>query len=297
MRTVISIDLGATNLRVGLLTEDLKILQVYRERTTKNDVNSLYQQIKNLLIKVLDFSFSSVYERPRYIGVSACGFVSNNIILKLPNLNIERFDLSSMIKKDFKDLEIIIANDANAAAYTEAVYGAAKSVDSSFFITISSGLGGCLVHKKQLLDLPFEIGHMGINYRGKFDSIEPLLSGNGIVKLCRINGLSILSASEFFELVSKKDETALKIYDDWLMYLGSLIASLQLMFNVDIFVLSGGVMNSSAVFMNDLLQVSRSFIAPYPIKQIEFTSAEFDQDAGLIGGSGLALRKLEEKNS
>ncbi len=293
MRSVISIDLGATNLRVGLLTEKLKIVKVLRERTTKSDPLKLYDQIKDMLEKVLEDVPSDI-EYPHYVGVSACGFTENDFIIKLPNLFIQSFDLKHHIEKDFPELEVFIANDANAAAYTESVFGAASEVKTSFFITVSSGLGGCLVYNHELIDLPFEIGHMGINYQNKFYEVEQLLSGNGLVRLAKLNKLNIDSSSDLFDLVENKDSKALKVYDDWLKYLGTLIGSLQLMFSTDLFVLSGGVMKSRRIFEDDLRKIAEAYTAPYSVKPIKFVQAKFDQDAGLIGGAGLALRHLDD---
>ena len=46
---VISIDLGATNLRVGAVKSNGEILDVIRESTTKDDAYILYAQIKRML--------------------------------------------------------------------------------------------------------------------------------------------------------------------------------------------------------------------------------------------------------
>lgn len=44
--TVVSIDIGGTNLRVGVVDEKLNIINVLREPTTKDDNSLLYNQIK-----------------------------------------------------------------------------------------------------------------------------------------------------------------------------------------------------------------------------------------------------------
>ncbi len=291
MKEVISIDLGATNLRVGLVKEDLSTPKVLRERTTKNDKELLYSQIKRMMTELLT---SEVYKtsKPKVIGVSACGIVNNNHIECLPNLGITDFDLKERLEKDFKNFKVYISNDANTTAFAEATYGMAKEFDTSFFITISSGIGGCLVYNHELIDLPFEIGHLPIRYKEKFYESEKLLSGNGIVELAKLNGLDVESASMLFSLVQDKDTLALKVYDEWIKYLGSLISSLHLMFGVDVFILSGGVMKSSDIFMDDLKEVSSAFTIPYLKKPIIFKHSKFDQDAGLMGGASIALKTL-----
>lgn len=290
MKSVISIDLGATNLRVGIVNEDLSIGKVYREPTQGGDPLVLYAQIKKNLEKVLEDAPQDI----KYVGVSACGFVKDDLIEILPNLRINAFDLKHHIEQDFPNLQVSIANDANAAGYMEATHGAATEARTSFFITISSGIGGVLVYNRTLIDLPFEIGHHFIKYKNKFFETEKLLSGNGLVNLAKLNGLEVTNAQELFALMKQGDVKAEKVYDDWIQNVSVLLANIQLSYNPDVIVLSGGVMKSASLFESDMVAVANAFIAPFPVKKIRVVQAKFDQDAGLMGGAGLALRFLED---
>lgn len=293
---VYSIDLGATNLRIGIVDQDLKIIDVVRERTTKNDPLKLYAQIRRMLDEISEKNNFPV----KHVGVSLCGFVEDQKIKYLPNLNINDFDLVYHLKEDFgDDVQVYLANDANAAAFAEATYGSASEVEDSFFYTISSGIGACLVSDRKLINLAFEVGHAVFKYKNNFYEFEELLSGNGLVKLCSLNGLKIKDASEFFKLVEenkdKNDKLITQIYDDWIVNLAAFIANNQLYFNVDKIVLSGGVMKSSKLFLDDLTSITNAFIARYPVKKINFVNAKFDQDVGFIGGASVGLSLLEKK--
>lgn len=288
---VYAIDLGATNLRIGIVDEDLKIIDVLREHTIKEDALELYRQIKRMM--------TTLYEKHKvpvdYIGVSACGMVENNKVKFLPNLKIRDFDLEYHLHEDFPNCKVYIANDANAAAYAEAYHGATSEVSDSFFYTISSGIGGCLVYNRKLINLPFEIGHFNFKYQDKFYEIEELLSGNGIVKLCALNGIKVKNAGELFEGVKNKDPHFVKIYDDWIKNLAAFIANNQLCYNTSLVVLSGGVMKSKDVFLEDLEKVSNAFNARYPIRKITFVEPKFDQDVGLMGGASVGLSLINQK--
>ena len=49
MKYVISIDLGATNVRVGIISSELDIIAVTRESTIKNDKYALASQIIRMI--------------------------------------------------------------------------------------------------------------------------------------------------------------------------------------------------------------------------------------------------------
>ena len=278
----------ATNLRVAAITEDLEIINVVRERSTKDDKEALYAQIKRMITEVTpNIEF-------RYIGVSACGFTSYNNIDILPNLHISNLDLSSRLERDFPGTKVRLANDANCTCLMESLRGAAKDDNTTYFITISSGIGAGLVVDKKLIDRPFELGHNFLSYKGKTYELEYLCSGNGLVNLCKLNDLVVKNACEFFNLVKEKDELALSVYRDWIELLSIQFANIYLLYNPDSIVLSGGVMKSIDIFYDDLVNKTTELLSNYPVKKVIFKNAHFDQDAGLMGATSQALALLEE---
>lgn len=281
---VISIDLGGTNVRVGIVDNDCKIIKVNREFTIKENKEALANQICRM-IGELPYKDYNVKE----VGVSACGFVHQSFIKYMKNLNISDFDLKNIIESHYPDLNVTIKNDAACTALSEAIHGASKDYDSSFFITISSGIGGALVNQRKLVNLHFEIGHMFVEYKHNTYEVEQLLSGNGLVRLCLENNLNVKNAGDFFILVRENNSLALDVLEIWKKKVAILIANLQMLFDVDVFVLSGGVMKSSDLFIDDLSPLANNMIKQFPLKPIKIVLAKFDQDAGLMGGACVAF--------
>ena len=60
-------------------------------------------------------------------------------------------------------------------------------------------------------------------------------------------------------------------------------------YNTDKICLSGGVMKSSRLFLEALEKKSNELISRFPLKPIKIVLAQFDQDAGLMGGVSVAL--------
>lgn len=281
---VISIDLGGTNVRVGIIDNDLNIIEVLREETNKDGKEHLSQQIIRM-ISSLHYQKYNI----KKVGISACGLTKNNHIQLLPNLMYSDYDLKGDIEKIFPNFTVLIQNDANCTAFAEARYGASKDVDNSFFITISTGIGGALIINKSIVDLPFEIGHEFIEYKSQPIEREKILSGNGLVYLCNDNKLPIQKASDFFLLCEYKNELALEILNYWKQRISQFLANIQLLYNCDTIILSGGVMKSSHLFINDLISISNEYLKPFPVKKVNIKLAQFDQNAGLIGGACVAL--------
>lgn len=284
MEYVISIDLGGTNLRIAIVSESLEIVAVVRESTTKNDKDKLFEQI----CRMID---SLPYEKygVKKVGISACGIIDGDHITLLPNLNIKDFDLNKRLEEKY-GFKVNIRNDANCTALAEASFGSTKDVKDSYFITISTGIGGCLIHDSNMVNLPFEIGHILVHYKNGYEEFEKLCSGTGMENLARSYGLEVTGCKDFFSKVEQNDKLALEILDVWEEMVAVFIANTQMEFNVDKFCLSGGVMKSSKYFIKEVEEKANKIIKNYPLKEIKIVLAEMDQDAGLFGGVAVALK-------
>jgi len=287
----LAIDLGATNLRAGIISldekENAEIINQYKEPTIANNKESLIDQIIRLSRKAVN-EFPELHFDT--IGVSACGIIENDRVAKmLPNLNVKDLRIADILENEFKGTKCYVANDANCSALSESRIGAGKDYDDIIFVTISSGIGAGFVYQKKLINFPFEGGRIIQTVNGKYVETEYYCSGNGIKRLTKERGLGELSGFDFFEKVKANDPKAIPVYNEWLQYLGLFFGNLQRVFNVDCFVLSGGVMNSYEVFENDLMKVSKGFVHPYPLKPIKFTMAKYGQDAGIFGAASLGF--------
>ncbi len=288
---IISIDCGGTNLRVAAMDKDLKIHSVRIVPSIKDNPNALYEKMKELILIVKG---EAKMDTIPSIGMSMCGVVQNNQVGRVGNLGIDSFDFESLFKKDFPGTKLYFANDGNCSSLVEAEYGANKGYLNSAFVTISTGIGLGVVHNGEMIDLPLEGGRMFVNYKGTNYESEYLLSGNGIVNLARLNGISIHSAADFFQGIRDNDEKMVDLYHVWVDMLATWFSNLQLLFNVDSYAISGGVMKSKDVFFEELERLANEKIAAWNFKPIVLKYASFTQDVGLAGGAALAWHALKK---
>lgn len=295
MKNLIAIDCGGTNLRVALVDESMNILSVRRVPTILNNAEELSNKMISLIFDIMD---EKQLKKIDSIGVSYCGLVIDNKMGNAKNLGVSSYDLEAKMLKSFPKAKFLICNDANCAALAEARYGAGKDVNDFAFVTISTGIGIGVVHNHQMLDMSLENGRNVMEYKGKFYESENLLSGNGIPHLAMLNGLEVKNAEEFFNLV--KDKTSDKnikaqfVYNEWLKLLGMWFANLQLAFNTDVFLLSGGVLKNGEIFLEDLERVANAYVTMWQFKPIVLKNAFFLQDVGIIGAGALAVDALKK---
>ena len=162
MSLTIGIDVGGTKVLGGVVDESGKVLTTARKDTPRQGGSALTQTIADVAKELLEqHSVSSV-------GVSAAGFVSSDrkTMLATPNIaDWNGVDLDGQLTK-LIGLPVVIENDANAAAWGEAKFGAGKNQDHMMMLTVGTGIGGGIVVNGALYrgayGIAAEFGHMRV---------------------------------------------------------------------------------------------------------------------------------------
>lgn len=271
MSYVIALDIGGTNLRSAIVDSDYNIIKVLIRDTVNGKLQLFYDDVV-AIIRDLDFD----QYQPVAISIGVPGRVrANGFIDALPNINIANIDLANVVSAAF-GLPVFIRNDAEMASVAEAIVGAGRNFFSTYFITISTGIGGSLFENGIIKNASSEIGHTLVPYQGEYYELEKIASGNGLLKLLKLNHLPLESAKDFFAKIEAKDPQYLPIYHDWINLIADLIKFVQRAFSPSIIVLTGGVMKSADIFFDDLVTLCS------PAKLVK---THFSQNSGLIGAA------------
>ena len=287
----IAIDCGGTNLRVAVVDRQLNVLAIRRVPSLANNPMKLYENMQSLIKEV---SEEAGLSKITSIGMSMCGIVVHNKVGRVGNLGIEGgFDFEALFNRDYPDAKVLIANDGNCSALVEAEYGVNKGLKDSAFVTISTGIGLGVIHNGEMIDLPLEAGRTMTEYNGTIYENEFLLSGNGLVHLAAMNDLTVVDAKEFFDGVRARKPDFLRVYDIWTKRLGLWFGNLQLLFDVQQYAISGGVMKSKDVFVTDIERIANASIATWRLNRIILKEAKFGQDVGIAAAGALAWHALD----
>jgi len=173
---IVAIDTGGTKTLVTGFKDNGSMLQPIRFETPKD---------KNLYIKQLVESIRIVSANAEidYIVVALPGIIENGVALVCPNLGWVNFNLKSELENYFKQIDIVIENDANLAGLAE-VNNLSKIPSNALYITISTGIGtGIITDGKINQSLSkSEAGHMILEKDGVFRQWEEFASGRAIKK-------------------------------------------------------------------------------------------------------------------
>ena len=136
MSLAIGVDVGGTKVAAGVVDPEGKIVEKVKRLTPAASPAATEQVIVEVVTELRD----------RYpvdaVGIGAAGFVdeTRSTVLFAPNLAWR----DEPVKKQVEDrlgCAVLVENDANAAAWAEARFGAARGQDDVLLIAVGTGIG------------------------------------------------------------------------------------------------------------------------------------------------------------
>ena len=315
---VVGVDLGATNMQIGDVNAEGKIIGRCKRKTKASEgrdtvIRRLVEGIERALVDA-----SIPRERLFSVGVGAPSAVDfdNGIVLKAGNLGWEDVPLRDMLAKELR-CPVALDNDVNVAAWGEAQLGAARGKPDTLAVWVGTGLGAGLILGGNLWRGPRhtagEIGQVVLFPGGQpgMMTVEDICSRTGIVnaikrlmpmypesalhrllaeKTDESGAVGTIGSSTLARALEKNDELAHKVIDRSAEFLGVAIANIVTMLSIECVVLGGGV--TEALGEAYVSRVRRGFernVFPNTLRKTEILASTLNDDAGVLGAAMLAI--------
>ncbi len=309
MANIVAVDIGGTQIRAALFTSN-NTTPIHHKRTaTHADGEDPFERLVAVIESVLPAEPVDV------ISVAAPGPLDpqNGVIFSTPNIPgwIE-FPLVAKLEERLR-IPTCLGNDANLAALGEWRYGAGQGHHDLLYLTISTGIGGGVIVKDQLLlgarGLAGELGHITVLPDGPLCScgqrghLEAVASGPAIAAYVNeqlaagrpsILKPGPLTGRQVAEAAQQGDALAREAFIRAGEFLGQAVADFLHMFNPSIVILGGGVSQSGSLFIETLKESTRRHVMDAGfLKDLIITTAQLGDNAGLIGALVQGQLKLE----
>ena len=309
----VGVDLGGTNIKIGLVTQGGKIINKLSIKTESDrGPQKVVENIKTGIYALLNKTKVHVHG----IGVGCPGTVDHEkgTVENPPNLpGWGKVNLGKAISMEFEK-DVFLENDANAAAIGELIFGNGKKFSSFIMVTLGTGVGGGIVINRKLYHGEFgaagEIGHITINYKGpkckcgSYGCIEAY-AGNKYLKervrnelkkhpnslLLKLidNDYSLVSSRKIQEAAEKGDQFSISVIEDLGTKLGAAFASLSNVLDISNYIIGGGVAGFGKPLF-DAIKKSLTARVMVPLKpRVKVLPAKLKNDAGIKGASALVF--------
>lgn len=314
----VGIDFGGMSAKAGLFDKNSKMLAKDTVKTSKDDnyvttVAKMAQLVKKLC-EENDVPIKSV----RRIGLASPGVIDSKegVVVRWGNYNWSDKPLARDMS-EAAGAEIRVVNDANAAAYGEAIYGAAKAYKNSIFITLGTGIGSGIIIDGKLFEgvrgAGAEAGHMVIQVGGvpcgcgRKGCFEQYASASALIRDTKRamfeNKESIMwqmtggdpenvDGKTAFAASREGDAAAQTVVKNYIVYLGEGILNLVSIFRPEAVILGGGVCNEGEYLLAPLRKyVAERLYVGCDKVPLTLNRAALGNDAGIYGALAFAMEK------
>ena len=311
----IGVDVGGTKIAAGVVDESGRLLSTSRRPTPSSDPTEIEGVIAEVIAELRDVHDVEA------VGLGAAGFVDadRTRVVFAPNLAWRDEPLRAAIERR-TGLPAVVENDANAAAWAEATFGAGAGEPYLVVITVGTGIGGGIVLGGQLLRGRFgiaaEIGHMAMVPDGRRCGCgnqgcwEQYASGRALLNEARRLARTAPESAEHLLALADgrpgqidgpmitaaaraQDEAALRSLRNVGTWLGYGIADLAAILDPGMFVIAGGVSQAGDLLLEPAWQAYLSRLTGRghrPQAQLRVGLLGGDE-AGIIGAADLARHR------
>ncbi len=314
----LGIDLGGTNIAVGVVDENYNIIG--RGKVKTNCPRPAEQIVDDMVVacRMAMEDAGITIDQVDGAGVGSPGAINSKdgIVVQAFNLGFFDVPVAAMIKERL-GIGCHVGNDANAAAYGEYLAGSGKEADSFVMITLGTGVGGgVIIDNKMLTGCNYagaELGHIVIREGGQPCSCgrkgcwEAYASATGLIRqakqamesdknsklwqLCDGN-IDAVDGKMVFDAMHDGDATAKAVVDQYIIYIAEGITDMINIFQPDILSIGGGICAQGKVLTDPI----EAFLDQYGFarnfaKRTSLRTATLGNDAGIIGAAYLGNLK------
>ena len=304
----IGIDLGGTNLRVALVSEEGEIVRKVRKSSSEEVLGSLLESIEEV-------NNGEIVG----IGLGVAGIIDrkNGRVFSSPNLRaVEGIDLIHGIHQKFH-VPVFIENDANVAALGEKVSGAGKNFENFVLLTLGTGIGGGIIHRGELLDVSAEVGHMSINAEadkcpcGNIGCLENYASARAMIaravamlekgtesmlKECCKGSIYKITPEDIYNSALEGDTLSREILREAGRALGVGLANLINILSPEAIILTGGLVGTWNIYVQEAIREASRRAFKDLFDAVKIIPSSLRDEAGVVGAASLVFMEIA-KNS
>lgn len=308
----IGIDVGGTNSKIGLFDSEMHLVRVINTLTDKeleaDELLDILSGQAEQLMKEQGLTRAGV----RGVGAAFPSFIDskNGVVLETSNIiSLTDQPVRDMLSERLK-LPVWLDNGANCAALAEHELGAGRGHDDMIYATIATGIGGALILNGKLYrgihGMAGEIGHMFISDStgypcscGVTGCVQSISSGIHMARyvtdrikegmdsriLDHAGTLSNIDMRAVGKALNSGDPLALEVVSRGAEYLGRMFHSLNMIFDINVFVYGGGVTKLGKKFIDRIIAAYRHYSLMDQRFPAQFLPEELGDDAGMIGAA------------
>jgi glucokinase len=271
----IGIDLGGTNVRIGLLQDEKITQKIGMPSPSKMPLEESIAYLKSMIAPMLSPQITGIG-----IGVPSVVDVGQGIVYNVMNIPAwEEVHLKKILEEAFH-LPVYVNNDANCFALGEKRFGEGKPFANMLGLTLGTGVGAGVIIRNELYN-GSNTGAGEIGCIPYLDQVYEYYCGSAFFTECHN-----LSGEKAAEHAQNKDEEALRIWDEYGCHLGELMKVVLFAYDPDAVILGGSIAGAYDFFRAGMEKTLQSFPYPKSLERLQIKISSHP-DIAILGAAAL----------
>ncbi len=310
----IGIDLGGTNIAVGVVDENYNIVGRGRMKT---NCPRPAEEIVADMVKAVGMAMEDAgitLEQVESVGIGSPGAVNSKdgIVVQAFNLGFFNVPVAKMLTEQL-GIECFISNDANAAAYGEYLAGSGKTAENFVMVTLGTGVGGgVILGNRMLVGCNYagaELGHIAVHEGGEQCTCgrkgcwEAYASATALIRQAKTamkdhpesklwamcdGEIDKVDGKMVFDAREAGDATAKAVVKQYILYIAEGVTDLVNVFQPDILSIGGGISAQGENLVRPIKEfLDKNDFARRFAHRAQIKIATLGNDAGIIGAAFL----------
>ncbi len=308
----IGVDLGGTNIAVGVISEELKLIG---KSSVKTNCPRPAEEIFDDIAKAVDMAIANAgisKDEVLSVGIGTPGTVNkgNGYIEFANNLDFKQVPAKEMLEARIGKT-VYLDNDANCAALGEAVAGCGRGAKNFVAVTLGTGVGSGIIIDGKIVNganyAAGEMGHMVICVDGlqcncgrrgcweQYASATALISQtkdamkhnqDSVMWQIVNDDIDSVNGRTAFDAMRMGDKAGKEVVDKYVYYVSAGIINIINALQPEFICIGGGIANEKDTLLNPIkTHIKRERYSHYSKKQTEIIAAELGNDAGIFGAA------------
>ncbi len=304
----IGVDLGGTNLRVGLVDAGGRVLAAVRSPVADPRPERVVAQVSDEIDLVLGKASLGLGDLAG-VGIGAAAQLRGNtgVVAVSPNLGWREVPLGSMLSSAL-GRPVAVVNDVEAITWAEVSFGSARGHRDALGVFVGTGVGGGLVMGGRLIrgagGVAMEIGHVKVRGEdgepcgcGGRGCLEAYLGGANLTRRLQqeadhdwttLRQKAPIHPGVVEELVAESDPRAVGLFRELSRDFGGVLAAAVTLLNPSVLILGGTVMEGCPTLRRWSVEVMRQRALGVAVEALSVVAGNLGSDAGVIGAATLA---------
>lgn len=298
----VGMDLGATNIKAGLVDKEGRILSRVHSRTCA------WEGKDAVISRIVKLARDLGQDDRVEVGIACPGPVdgSRGIIFDPPNLpGWKKVRLKEELEERL-GTRVHVENDANMVAYGEWEFGAGRGMSSLLCLTLGTGVGSGLVLDGSLYTgangFAAELGHTIVEPNGPQcrcgarGCLESLVGAKSIVAKVEsaiASGQETILTQEGGEMTvsriscaaAKGDSLSRNVLEKTGFYVGIAVCNVVALLDVEMVVVGGGISRAGPLIIEPIRKAVSSNLISHSLRTLKIVGSQLGDDAGILGVS------------